>query len=336
MIEIHTTSQCSYFGIIARAKMRFHRIQSSGYSELFGEGLFREHRKPANPGEGLVVSKAVGESGLAGHGYRGDRLPPGIQVEPVETMEELEFHTAPSQCLIQGRDHDVAHPGRHLPENRSPVTEENLANKERHHPGTNRGPVRIAFAVTEYQVMHAAHHCGIKNVAMCAVTKDPVAEVLVVDGTEAAGIGDQLVGDDAAYGSDHQRNQHPTAPMVGSIVRVDGVADRMKRVFEDIGSGSVTELRIHHCQQCCQCRPHRRVKRRRKRRRRGIGRHAEHQAPRSRVAQRVGEGKHESQGPLDERGRGKFAARTIRVAGQRVVARVRAMPCHPVAVPPVG
>ena len=268
VIEIDSTSQCSYFGVVGRTEIRFRRIQCSGRSKLSGQGVLREHRKAADADQWFVALETVRESGLAGHGYRGDRLTRGIQMQPVETMEEFEFHAAPAQCLIQGCDHDVAHPGRHLPENRSPVAEKNLADKECHHPRTNRGAPRITIAVTEYQVIYAAHHCGIENVAMCAVTKDPVAEVLVVDGTEAAGIGDQLVGDDAAHGSDHKGNQHPTAPAIGSIVRVDGGADRMKRVFEDVGSRGLPELRIHHCQQCCQCRPHRRVKRRRKRRRR--------------------------------------------------------------------
>ena len=83
---------------------------------------------------------------------------------------------------------------------------------------------------------------------MRAVTKDPVVEVLIVDGSEAAGIGDQLVGDDAAYGSDHQRNQHPTAPAVHPIVRVNCVAHSMNRVFEDVGSRDLAELWVHHCQ----------------------------------------------------------------------------------------
>ena len=205
MIEIDTTSQSSCFDIVMCAEMRFRRIQPSGRSELFGKGKFGEHRKPANPGKRFVMLKAFGELGLSAHRYRGDRLARGIQVQRVETVEELEFHTAPSECLIQRCDHDIAHPGRHFPENCSSITEKHLADQECHHAGTNRGPPRVAIAVTEHQVIHSAHHGRIEDIRMCAVPNDPVAEVLVVDRREAMGIGDQLVGDDAAYSGDDQR-----------------------------------------------------------------------------------------------------------------------------------
>ena len=169
-------------------------------------------------------------------------------MQRVETVEELEFHAATSQCLIQRCDHDIAHPGRHLPENRSPVTEEHLADQECHHAGTNRGSARVTIAETEHQVIHAAHHCRVENIRMCAVPKDPVAEVLIVDGREPIGVGDQLVGDDAAHGSDDQGYQHPTAPAIHSVVSVDRVAYRKERVFDDLGSRGLAELRISHCQ----------------------------------------------------------------------------------------
>jgi hypothetical protein len=48
------------------------------------------------------------------------------------------------------------------------------------------------------------------------------------DGPEAAGVGDQFVGDNAAHRSDDKESQHPTAPVIHSIVRVDCVAESAK------------------------------------------------------------------------------------------------------------
>jgi hypothetical protein len=48
------------------------------------------------------------------------------------------------------------------------------------------------------------------------------------DGPEATGVGDQFVGDNAAHRSDDKGSQHPTAPVIHSIVRVDCVAESAK------------------------------------------------------------------------------------------------------------
>ena len=57
---------------------------------------------------------------------------------------------------------------------------------------------RIAVFVTEYHVVEPANQREVHYFGMCAVTQHPRAVVFVVDGTESARIGQQLVCDDSA------------------------------------------------------------------------------------------------------------------------------------------
>ena len=102
----------------------------------------------------------------------------------VNAMEELEFHAPPSERLIERRYHDVAHPGRHLPEDRTLVLEQDKSDQEDHDPGGDRRPLGIGLLVAEHQVVQTAHEGRLEHIGMAAVTDYPVAELFIVDGPE--------------------------------------------------------------------------------------------------------------------------------------------------------
>ena len=98
-------------------------------------------------------------------------------MQRVDAMEELEFHAAPAECLIERRHHDVAHPGRSLlPEDRAFVLEKDESDEEDHHPGADCRSLGIGPVVAEHQIVKTAHESRLEHIGMAAVTDYPVAE----------------------------------------------------------------------------------------------------------------------------------------------------------------
>ena len=156
---------------------------------------------------------------------------------------------------------------------------------------------------------------------MAAVAQHPVAEVLVVDGAEAARMGHQVVGDDAAHRRGHQRQQQPAAAMARAEFRSRSTSRMaVEGVVEDAARARAA-LRIEPSP------PVRRGLRAARRRSaepaavpRRVGDVDRCSDPaRCRAPQRVGEGQQELQRPLDERDRRHLAA--VARPGRRVARR---------------
>src|SRR5271166_6874008 len=101
-------------------------------------------------------------------------------------MEEFELDAPPAQCLVQGRDHHVAHPGGHFPEERTLVLEKRYPGEQYSQPCGERGPAEVAVLVSEHHVVEATHERELQHIRMRAVTQNPRAIVLVVDGSETS------------------------------------------------------------------------------------------------------------------------------------------------------
>ena len=145
-------------------------------------------------------------------------------MQRVQPMEELELDTAPAQRLVHGGDDHVAHPRRHLPEDRALVLEQHETGQEHGQARAERRALGVGVDVSEHQVVQATHQREIEDVGMCAVALDPVVEILVVDGAEAARVGHQIVGEDAPNDRRHQRQQQPGSLVVRSILDVENIA----------------------------------------------------------------------------------------------------------------
>ena len=86
-------------------------------------GAVREDGKAADSGQRLVFVHPVGKPGLTPHRDRVDCLTAVVEMQCVDAVEELELDAASAQRLVQRRDDDVAHAGRHLPEEGALVLE---------------------------------------------------------------------------------------------------------------------------------------------------------------------------------------------------------------------
>ena len=147
-------------------------------------------------------------------------------------MKEFKLDAAATQRLIEGCDDDVAHPRCHLPEYRALVLEKHQADQENHQTGCDSWTFGASGVVAEYQVVHASDKWEVKHVRMTAMAQDPLTEILVIDGSEAGQVGDQLVGDDAADDRCDQRYQQPCAFTIGSVFLVDRVTDVQESVVK--------------------------------------------------------------------------------------------------------
>ena len=211
MVEVDAPAQDTGFGIGPPTEVRF-RVAVRHRRELLGQWPIGEHRQSPDRRQWFVVFDRRRTGGPAGRSVMvSTALPVSVQMQAVDAVEELESDTAPAQYLIQRRDHDVTHPRRHLPEQRTPVSEQHVTDQEDHHPGGHRGSFGIGVLIAEHQVVQAAHHRRIQHIGMAAVAQHPVAELFVVERPEAAGTGHHVVGDDAAHRGGHQRQQHPRA-----------------------------------------------------------------------------------------------------------------------------
>ena len=191
---------------------------------------------------------AAGKSHLPAHGYRINGLSSRIEVQRIDTVEELELHAALTECLVQGSHHDVPHAGGHLPENCALVLEENHADEESHEAGRNRRPAGIGILVAENQIVKATHQRTVEDIRMGAVAKDPLAEVFAVDGPEPSRMGDQITCHDAADDSDDKRYQQPTAFVLWPILVIDRITNGVKGVFEEIGWRALRHVGVQHRQ----------------------------------------------------------------------------------------
>ena len=151
-----------------------------------------------------------------------------VEVQRVDAVEELELDSASAQRLVQRGDDDVPHPGRHLPEERALVLEQGDPGEQQGHPGGQCRSLAVAVLVSEDHVVQPANEGKVHDVGMGAVAENPRAEVLVVDGAEAAWISDQIVGDYSAYSRRLQRQEQPETPVIGPVLVVERLADRVE------------------------------------------------------------------------------------------------------------
>ena len=132
-------------------------------------------------------------------------------------MEELERHPPPAQRLVDGREEDVAHARRRLPEDGAAVLEEHLRREEDRGARTH-AVVGAIFEVGEDEVVEPPDERELGHLLGRAVAGDPVEEVLVVERAEAAPVGDQPVGEHPAHGRRHDRDEVPGPAQIGIVV----------------------------------------------------------------------------------------------------------------------
>ena len=116
------------------------------------------------------------------------------------------------QRLVQRGEDDVTHAGGHLPEDRALVVEQGLAPEEHGGSGTERRWRGIAPDKTEHHVVDGADDRVVDELRRTAVPTEPVQVLLVVDGPESAGVGQQSVTDDPPDRRDGQGHAVPGPP----------------------------------------------------------------------------------------------------------------------------
>ena len=155
-IEVDTAAKHPLLGVVAGAEVRLEPLDPVLGLDLLRQWPVRKDGKPVHPCQWLVVVHVVGKPYLSAHRDRVDVLATRIEVQCVDAMEELEFHTAPAQYLVDGGDDDVTHTGGHLPEDRTLVGEQQ--HPEKKHPDTRAdlGPFQMTLLVPEHHVVHGA------------------------------------------------------------------------------------------------------------------------------------------------------------------------------------
>ena len=243
-------------------------------------------------------------------------------------MEELEAHAPPAQRLVQRREHDVAHAGRHLPEDRAAVLEEHLRREEDRDSGAHAAARSRRTGLGEHEVVQPPDEREAGDLGRGAMTRDPVEEVLVVEITEAAPSGEQAVGEHPAHDGGHHRDEMPRAPQVGVLVgdasqRVPGRGHRpverrhrrrdaraVERAADERGGLEDRRQRRHASarDEGARARGH-------------LGRPAQHQATRRHllVGKRLQEVDDQLQGTTQDPGERELAPGGIRLAGEQVV-----------------
>ena len=156
-------------------------------------GMWRiEARETASPPKTRLGSGS-GSGGLAAEADRADGGGVGVEHELVEAVVEPHVDTSRVEHLVQRREHDLAHPGLHLPEDRALEVEEQPAGEEQPEAGREAGSVPMAALVGEDQVVEAADEGGVERGRVHPAVQ-PFAEVEVVDAGEALA-SEQTVGD---------------------------------------------------------------------------------------------------------------------------------------------
>ena len=187
-IEVLAGAEDPDGGVGARRGVRFERrrIGAGRHGELVEQRGRREARQALDLDEGLVALDAGRQARLHAERHGGDRPPVGGHVQPIDAVEEAELDAAPAQGLVQRSEDDVAHPGRHLPEDRALVVEERLARQEDPPAGAERGHRRVAVPVGEDEVVEPADERRVGGFGRGAVAEDPRPVVLVVDRPETS------------------------------------------------------------------------------------------------------------------------------------------------------
>ncbi len=130
----------------------------------------------------------------------------------LQPVEELEPHAAPPQHLVERREHDVAHPGSHLPEESAAVGEEGADRAAQRLPRGDPRPSDVAVLVGEGEIVERAHERARDRALRGAVQQQPLAAIVVVDGVEPARVGQQPEPDRRHAARPARGRRSPTAP----------------------------------------------------------------------------------------------------------------------------
>ena len=106
--------------------------------------MFGEYRQALDPDQRVVLVDTVGEADLTADGDRLDGLMLRVEMQRIDPVEELEPDPAAAQHLIDRGDDDVAHPGGHLPEERTLVLEKRYAGEQYGQARGERGALEVA------------------------------------------------------------------------------------------------------------------------------------------------------------------------------------------------
>ena len=137
-----------------------------------------------------------------------------IEVQSIESVEEREPHAAAPAAPGRG-ERTRRRPSRPASARRATlVVEEELAGQEQPEPGAEPRTTAIAVDVGEDEVVHPPHQRRLEGAGPCAVPAEPVAEVLVVDGPEAAGIDQQPIADDPQAAGDDEVDEVAESPQI--------------------------------------------------------------------------------------------------------------------------
>ena len=122
----------------------------------------------------------------------------------LDSVKEAHVDTALDEQLIERGEHDVPHPRVHLPHQRAAVGEERPQQPTQRRAGLGLGPLRVAAAVCEGEVVDdRADERALNRVALRAMPEQPVREVDAVYDIERPG-SDHAVLDQTADDRDHQ------------------------------------------------------------------------------------------------------------------------------------
>ena len=188
-VEFLAAPKQAAFRIRPCAPVRLERlaVEAVRARELVRQRSRGKGRQISNSCERLVVRASIGQRHLPTHRDPIDAQAILRDVELIDAVEELELHTAPPQHLVERCEHDVAHPGGHLPEDRALVLEEHLRRHE--HRDARAHPVvgAVLVAVREHKVVQPADEREVGYLGRGTMADDPVDEVLVVHRAEPAG-----------------------------------------------------------------------------------------------------------------------------------------------------
>src|SRR4029077_1186321 len=106
---------------------RFEIFDPSTWLDLVLERGVWEDGKAADRRQRFVLIDAFGQPDLTADSNGVNGLAAIVEMQSINPMKELEADAAPSQRLVQRRDHDVTHPGGHFPEEGSFVLEKRYA-----------------------------------------------------------------------------------------------------------------------------------------------------------------------------------------------------------------
>ena len=229
-----TSTRCSTS--CSSAPRRSNAVPSTpaGSAICSARGAAGKHGSCLHPHQRVIAVASVGQLDLDADR---DRPDPGAvvgDVQRIDAAEELERHATTHERLVQRREDDVTHPGGHLPEDGPLEVEEGLARQEHAPAGPERRVLRIAVDVGEDEVVQPADERRPDGLRRRAVSGHPRPVVLVVDRGEAALVGQQPVGDDAARRRQHDGEQVRSTP--GALVAlrrsVDGLTQAGERVVD--------------------------------------------------------------------------------------------------------